>query len=102
MSPTQRSLKYLRAHGYHCTVVASWNSFAKLRRDVWAADILAFKGEEVLLINATDSTSVSKRLAKAGGIPEALDWAKGKTRLFVVMGWHKGKRGDDALVWRVL
>ena len=102
MSPTQRTLKYLRDNGYTAVVVASWNAFSKTRRDVFCADILAFGHGEVLLVNATDATSVSKRLAKANANADVLAWAAQPWAKFVVAGWKKGVRGDAGLVWRVL
>jgi len=104
VSPTQRTLKHLRDQGWTAVVVASWNAFSKTRRDVWTADILAYRDGNVLLVNATDATSVSKRLAKAQASPEAQGWCGGELRRcgFAVMGWKKGVRGPDALVWREL
>lgn len=102
MSPTQRTLKYLRDNGYIAVVVASWNPFSRTRKDVLCGDILAFGHGEVLLVNATDSTSVSKREAKAKANGDVQAWASQPWAKFVVAGWRKGVRGDDALIWRVL
>ncbi|HSB44873.1 MAG TPA: hypothetical protein VLD60_07675 [Nitrospira sp.] len=54
MHPTAGSLAHLKTLGYHVRVVEKWNSFAKIRHDLLAVDLLALKaGEPVLVIQAT-------------------------------------------------
>ena len=33
LSPTQRSLEYLREQGYHVEIVEKWNHWARIRQD---------------------------------------------------------------------
>ncbi|TKB74201.1 MAG: hypothetical protein E8D46_10140 [Nitrospira sp.] len=65
MSPTQRSLAHLKTLGYQAKVVEKWNPFAKIRQDVFGADVLALKsGEPVLVIQATTGSNHAARRVK--------------------------------------
>jgi len=64
MTPTERSLKYLREQGYLCAIVEKWNPHARIRQDLWGwCDILAIKKNEVLAVQVT-STGVAARIKK--------------------------------------
>jgi len=64
VTPTQRSLQYLREQGYLCEVVEHWNPFAKVRKDLWGwCDILAIRRNEVLAVQVTAS-GVAERIKK--------------------------------------
>jgi predicted PhzF superfamily epimerase YddE/YHI9 len=64
MTPTERSLKYLREKGYLCAIVEKWNPHARIRQDLWGwCDILAIKKDEVLAVQVT-STGVAARITK--------------------------------------
>jgi hypothetical protein len=64
MTPTQRSLIYLREQGYLCEVVEKWNSFTKTRKDLWGwCDILAIRENEILAVQVT-AAGVSSRIKK--------------------------------------
>jgi hypothetical protein len=64
MTPTERSLKYLREKGYLCAIVEKWNPHARIRQDLWGwCDILAIKKDEVLAVQVT-STGVAARIKK--------------------------------------
>jgi len=96
-SPTQRSLEYLREQGYHPEVVERFNSFTKQRKDLWTwCDILAIKKDEVLAVQVTSSTNVSKRIHK---IQESD--TVGKVRdagiRIEVHGWGKNSKGRYVL-----
>lgn len=65
MSPTQRSLKYLRDQGYKCWVVEHWNSFTRKRQDLFGClDILAVGNGETIGIQTTSRSNVSSRVKK--------------------------------------
>lgn len=65
MTPTQRSLKALTDAGYLPVVVERWNSFAKIRQDLWGwCDILAIRKDEVLAVQVTSTNNVSARIKK--------------------------------------
>lgn len=100
MTPTQRSLKLLRAAGYLCAVVEHWNAWRKIRQDLFGfADILAVRGNETLLVQTTSGSNVSARLAKIRSSQAADLWLSSPTRAIRVHGWAKrGPRGKRK-VW---
>ena len=53
MIPTARNLAHFKALGYAAKVVERWNPFAKVRHDVFGADILALKAGEILAVKVT-------------------------------------------------
>ncbi len=103
MSPTQRSLAYLRDRGFECELVTHWNHFSKRRVDLLGiADILCFRPDvpEVLLVQATDSTSHVHRRQKILASERARKWlacddGKSYVRGIVLHSWGlKGPRGQ--------
>jgi len=76
LTPTARSLAWLRQRGYLAGVVESWVPRANVRRDLFAfADILAAKaGEPVLLVQTTSAANVAARLRKIQQTPAAALW----------------------------
>ena len=64
-SPTQRTLKMLRDCGWKCQVVERWNSFAKIRIDLFGIiDIVALTDKGIVGVQATAGSSHSARLKK--------------------------------------
>ena len=56
MTPTQRSLAYLREKGYLVEIVEHWNPWVKRRKDLWGwCDLLCVKRDEVLAVQVTSS-----------------------------------------------
>lgn len=93
MSPTQRSLKHLRDQGYRATIVEHWNSFARLRQDLFGIiDILAVKEGETLGVQTTSGSNVSARVQKIADAEVTPDLRKAGWRL-EVHGWRKNARG---------
>lgn len=91
MSPTERTLRYLRKLGYTATVTERWNAFAKIRQDLFGfVDVLAVKPGETLGVQCTSADHVAHRVAKiaehentprlreAGWTLHVHGWAKGK------------------------
>lgn len=96
LTPTARSLRLLRSEGWVCDVVERYNHHSGRRNDCFGvADILAFHptkydaDDAVMLVQATDGTSVSKRLKKCREW-EHLDGWPGR---FEVHGWRKNAAG---------
>lgn len=93
MSPTQRSLKYLRDLGYHVEIVEHFNSFTKQRKDLFGfADLLAIRENEVLLVQVTSRGNVSARVNKITESPLLGIVRKAAIRI-EVHGWGKLKAG---------
>jgi hypothetical protein len=94
MSPTQRSLAHLRSLGYVCQVVETWNSFARVRRDLFGCiDIVALKdGAPLLGIQCTSTPNLSARRTKCEAMGRR--WITTGNQ-FELWGWAKqGPRGQ--------
>lgn len=95
MTPTQKSLKRLRAAGWHCEVVEHWVMWPKPghRKDLFGwADIIAVNHNHVMLVQTTARSGVSARIKKIVGCPVARLWLSSPHRHAVVHGWKKGDR----------
>jgi len=92
MSPTQRSLKYLRDEGYLVAIVEHWQPFARIRKDLWGwADLLAIKRGEVLAVQVT-SEGVANRVAKITN-SETIGRVREAGIRVEVHGWRKNAKG---------
>lgn len=96
-SPTQRSLKKLKAEGWLCAIVEKYNSFIKVRQDLYGfGDILAVrKGGETMIVQTTSGSNFAARMAKIKALPAAAIWhCPPVYRTIMVHGWRKvGARG---------
>lgn len=99
-SPTSRSLQELKKRGYHAGIVEKWNSFARIRIDLFGfIDIVAIKHTEngCWGIQATSTDNMTARVKKALVIPALRSWLLAGNR-FSVWGWAKrGARGERKL-----
>lgn len=96
MSPTQRSLEYLREQGYLVSIVERWNPFAKIRQDLWGwCDLLAIRREEVLAVQVTAS-AVSDRIKKIEASETVAKVREAGIRI-EVHGWRKNSKGKYVL-----
>lgn len=95
MSPTERTLRWLRAEGYIAAVVEKWNPHARIRQDLFGfADILAMEYRQTHFIQCTAYASMSSRRKKMiaepmvrevlarGGVVQLVGWKKVGNR------WH--------------
>lgn len=101
MTPTARTMAYLRGLGYEVAVVEKWNSYTRTRHDLYGfADLLAMRGKELLAVQATSTGNVSARVKKIIAEPRAKLWLEpGSQRFLTVIGWSKkGPRGKRK-VW---
>lgn len=98
-SPTQRSLKLMRERGYTCAIVEHWNSFRKIRSDMFGfVDIECIRANETVYVQTTSGSNVSERIHKIAGIQAAHVILESPTRRIVVHGWRKvGDRGKRKL-----
>jgi hypothetical protein len=77
MTPTARSLAWLRREGFTAAVVEKWLPHVYLRCDLWRfADVLSVHSTEriVLLVQCTSIGNVSSRVAKVRSRPELRAW----------------------------
>ena len=89
MSPTVRSLKYLRQLGYLAEPCERWIPRLEIKRDLLGvADIIAChpRDKVFLLVQATSIAHVGDRLARCRKSPQLAAWLKAGGR-FVVQGW---------------
>ena len=94
-SPTQRSLALLRREGYDPWIVER-RITPIILRDLWGfVDLLCVHREsgELLAVQTTDGTSVSKRLAKSRDAIMDQPWLRKTTIRIDVHGWRKLKTG---------
>ena len=65
MSPTSRSLKWLRDKGYTVAITERWNSYAKVRVDLFGfADLLCLGDGEIIAVQVTSGANHSARRDK--------------------------------------
>ena len=92
MSPTEKSLKYLRKQGYTAVVTERWNPFARIRQDLFGiVDILCLKPGETLAVQCTSDSNVSSRVAKIAEHENTPKLREAGWRLWV-MGWKEGRK----------
>lgn len=96
-SPTQRSLKALRAKGWLCAIVEHWNPHVGIRQDLFGCiDILALKDGVTLAVQTTTASNVAARLAKIRANPKLPELVKAWR--VEVHGWAKPTK--TIRVWR--
>ena len=97
--PTARTLEALRKEGYSAHVVEKWIPQTRRRSDLFGfIDIVAIKEDRPILgVQATSTSNISSRIAKALSIPELRVWLSCGAE-FEVHGWSKrGRRGQRKL-----
>jgi hypothetical protein len=93
MTPTQRSLRHLRAAGYLAEVVEKWIPGANIRRDLFGfGDVLAIREAEVLLVQSTSGSNVAARVTKIAEAEHVGAVRKAGIRI-TVHGWRKAASG---------
>ncbi len=98
MSPTQRTLKYLREAGWKAEITERWNSFAGIRQDLFGIiDVIALKPGITLGVQCTSASNVSARIAKIAE-HESTPFLREAGWRIEVHGWTKGKRGPPRVV----
>ena len=90
-SPTQLTLKKLRADGYLVAITEHWNQYGKVRQDLFGfVDVLGLRQGETIAVQATSYSNVSARVKKIIG-HENIDMARKAGWKIEVWGWHKPK-----------
>jgi hypothetical protein len=90
-TPTQLSLRHLRAEGWTAEVVEKWNPHARIRNDLFGViDIVALRDEITLGVQATSNGNVSTRVKKIADSPLLPVVREAGWRL-EVWGWAKPK-----------
>ena len=98
MSPTQRTLAYLRGEGYLATVVEHWNQFAHIRQDLFGIiDVLAVGKGITIGVQCTSYGNGATRVKKITD-HESTPWLREAGWQLEVHEWTKGKRGPPRIV----
>ena len=70
MTPTQLTLRHLRADGWTAEVVERWNPHARVRHDLFGfVDVLAVRGPDTLAVQTTSAANVPSRVRKIADSP---------------------------------
>ena len=101
MSPTQRSLQHLKVLGYQARVVERWNPFAKVRQDVFGAEVIGLKaGEPVWVVQATSGSNHAARREKLHAEGFVTLWTSCGAAL-EVWSWKKAGPRGQRKIWRL-
>lgn len=99
-SPTSRTLQHLRGLGYTAAIVEKFNSFVKIRQDLFGyIDVLGIRSDRngCLGIQTTSADHHSNRVLKAKANPILKTWLEAGNS-FAVWSWgKKGARGKRKL-----
>lgn len=89
MSPTQLSLRNMRANGYICAITEHWNPFARIRQDLFGfIDVLCIRENEIVGVQTTSYSNISARVNKIADHENIGHVRKAGIRV-LVHGWHK-------------
>jgi hypothetical protein len=89
MTPTQLTLRKLRADGWLAEVVERWVPGANIRKDLFGfVDILALRDGETLAVQATSYTNISARVTKIASLDAVADVRRANWSIWVI-GWRK-------------
>lgn len=93
-TPMTLTLERLKAQGYTPFKTEHWNSFARIRQDLFGfADVLALKKGEVLAVQCTSWANVPARVKKIAD-HENIAIVRDANIRVVVWGWKKVARGQ--------
>lgn len=88
-SPMALSLDKMRADGYLPWKTETWNSFARIRQDLWGwCDAIGVGREGVIAVQATSWDHVSERVKKIAN-SETIGPVREAGVKVVVWGWRK-------------
>ena len=86
--------------GYFVAIASWWNSFAKIRQDMFGfIDLLAISGNDTLAVQTTSGANVSHRVNKLKMVPGVKIWLSSPNRRLVVHGWAKRGAQGKAKKW---
>ena len=104
LSPTQRTLRYLREQGHVAAIVEKWNPHVGIRQDLFGfIDIIALDPEKgVIGVQSTGQDFAGHyRKLTTERYQEVSDWLKTPGTSLLLIGWRKlkVKRGGKAMRW---
>ena len=91
ISPTQLTLRHLRAEGWTAAVVEHWNPHARVRNDLFGfIDVVGVRRDETIGIQATTAGNVMARVHKIADHPN-ISAVREANWTLEVWGWKKIK-----------
>jgi hypothetical protein len=101
VSPTQLSLRHLRAEGWTVDVCERWvpSGTGQVRKDLFGMiDLVALRGHRTMGVQTTSHTNVAARLAKIRDLDHAhaFNALSRAGWIVVVHGWRKSSRDGHA------
>jgi len=92
-SLNQRTVALFTERGYSCTVVESYNSFTRRKKDLFGIfDVLAVGNEETVGIQITSKSNMAARMRKIQESEYLPEIIRSGWRV-VVIGWFKKPNG---------
>ncbi len=100
LTPTARTLVWLRGKGIEAAVVERWIPQTRRRLDLFGfIDLIAIDGGTTWGVQATSTGNVQSRITKIIEHPNTPLWLAGPRRILVI-GWRSYKRRVDRASWR--
>lgn len=92
-SPLSRSKEMLEKDGFLVGIVEHWNSFARIRQDLYGfLDLLAVRENEIVGIQVTSDSNVSARVKKIAA-HDNISAVRQSGMTVLVHGWKKNAAG---------
>jgi hypothetical protein len=102
MTPTSRTLKYLRTQGQLPAITERWNSHTRQRKDLFGfIDIVSLSKNRTIGIQCTSAANLSSRIKKI--TTECRDSAKAwliAGNEILVIGWRKAGPKGKRKTWK--
>lgn len=96
VSPTQNTIKKMKADGYLTAVVERWNAHARIRQDLFGfIDVLGVRRGSTLAVQTTTKANLQARVKKIAE-SENIGFVREAGWCIEVHGWYKEKNR-----WRV-
>lgn len=103
LSPMERTLRWMEAHGWHAEVMERWIPGARIRKDVFCCDVLAARADAgVAIVQVCDGSSFAAHVEKVSEDEGAREFVAAGGECLIV-GWRKLKAagGWCPRIWRV-
>jgi hypothetical protein len=88
MTPTARTMEWLRGKGHIVGKVERYNHYSRTTNDLFGFVDLISVGTEIVAVQCTSSSNHAARVAKIEGTPEAALWLNAGGLVWVV-SWRK-------------
>jgi len=91
MTPSARTLQYLRKQGHICQTVEKWNPFARIRQDLFQIfDIISVDGTSIIGVQCTTKANMSARRKKILASEILPFWKQARGKILLI-GWFLNK-----------